>query len=178
MLSEFRDNVLCRNELLLARAQELQHRFWGHSTVVPARPDNSEYGHWETGSVGSAGAPANECVSAGDIAREILGPDSGAIISNVLVVGANHSKPLKRMKIRFDHPRQVPAFFNLLATALKSGGVDFHTTRISSIPPTEIWLTSSLDNGKKTLLSCARLTGEQVVPRVAVQPGFSREQTD
>jgi hypothetical protein len=164
--------------LLLARAQELQHRFCGHSTVVPAGPDHSEYGHWETGSVGSAGAPANECVSAGDIAREILGPDSGAIISNVLVVGANHSKPLKRMKIRFDHSRQVPAFFNLLATALKSGGVDFHTTRISSIPPTEIWLTSSLDNGKKTLLSCARLTGEQVVPRVAVQPGFSREQTD
>lgn len=178
MLSELRDNVLCRNELLLARAQELRRRLEGRRAVGPARPDHSASGLGEKGSIGSVSAPAKECVSASDLAREILGPDSGATISNVLVVGTNHSKPLKRMKIHFDQPKQVPAFFNLLATALKSGGFDFHTTRISSIPPTEIWLTCPLDDEKKTLLSCARLTGEQVGSGVAVQSGSSREQTD
>ena len=38
MLSEFRDNVLCRSDFLLARAQALQRRFSRRSDVVPTRP--------------------------------------------------------------------------------------------------------------------------------------------
>jgi hypothetical protein len=178
MLCEFRDNVLCRNELLLASAQALQRRLSRRGTVGPTQPDGSASRQPETDSASGSTAPAKECASAGDIAREILGSTSGATISNVLVVGTNASKPLKRMKIHFNHPKQVSAFFNLLTAALKSGGFDFHTARISGMPPTEIWLTCPLDDGKKTLLSYARLTGEQVAPGVAVQTGFSREQTE
>jgi len=109
-----------------------------------------------------AGAPAKKHLWAGDIARAILGPNSGTTISNVLVVGTNGSTLLKRVEIHFDDPEQVPAFFNLLAEALKSRGFELHPARNSGIPATEIWLTCPLDDWKKTSLSCAGLTGEQV----------------
>jgi hypothetical protein len=111
----------------------------------------------EIAAVGSAKAKTQVC--AGDIARGILGPDSGATISNVLVVRTNGSLPLKRTEIHLKAPEQVPAVFNQLLTALQSSGVPFEAARISGIPATEIWLTSSLDNRKKTWLYCGATGG-------------------
>lgn len=106
---------------------------------------------------GSAKAKTQVC--AGDVARGILGPDSGATISNVLVVRTDGSLPLKRTEIHLKASEQVPAVFNQLLTALQSSGFDFEAARISGIPATEIWLTSSLDNRKKTWLYCGASGG-------------------
>jgi hypothetical protein len=99
------------------------------------------------------GAPAEKHICASDIARGILGADSGVGISNVLVVGTEGSTPFKRMEMRFDDPEQVAAFFSVLAAALNRNGVDFHAARSVDIPATEIWLTCPLDNRKEKLLS-------------------------
>jgi len=118
--------------------------------------------------------PGKKRFRADDIAREALGTDSAAAISNVLVIGSEGFPSCKRMQIRLDDPRQVPAIFNLLATALRSGGIDFHTTRNSSIPAAEIWLACPLNDWNKTLLSCAAPIGEQPSPDVLSRP-VSRE---
>ena len=110
-------------------------------------------------------------VSPGDIARRVLGANSGASISKVLVVGADGSEPVTRMQIHFADPEQVPAAFNSLATALQSSGCDFNSLGNSSVPVTEIWLTYPLNNRNKTLLSCAARVGEQQATAVAVQSG-------
>jgi hypothetical protein len=122
-------------------------------------------------------APANKSVSASDVARGLLGPNSGATISNVLVLGTEGSTPLKRMEIHFEDPKQVPSMLNLLALALQKSGFDFRAVRNPGIPATEIWLSTPLDDGKKTLLSCAAIVGEQVVERVAGKAGSTRTQT-
>ncbi|HET9285391.1 MAG TPA: hypothetical protein VFR24_25860 [Candidatus Angelobacter sp.] len=111
---------------------------------------------------------------ADEIAREILGTSSAATISNVLVIGSEGFPSFKRVQIRFDDPRQVPAVFILLATALQSAGVDFNTTRNSSIPSAEIWLVSPLDDWSRTVLSCAAPIGEQPIPDTLSRPA-SRE---
>lgn len=98
-------------------------------------------------------------VSAGDVARGILGPDSGATITNVLVVRPDGSMPLKRTEIHLQDPEQVPAVFNLLSTALQNRGFEFRAARISGLPATEIWLTSPLDNQKQTWLFCGAIRG-------------------
>ena len=108
-----------------------------------------------------ATTPAKKNLCVGDIARGILERNSRATIRNVLVVGTNGSMPLKRMEIHFEGPEQVPAFFNSLAAALKRSGAQFHAVWNSGIPASEIWLTSPVNDGKKTLLSCAGLIGEQ-----------------
>jgi hypothetical protein len=113
------------------------------------------------------GAQGKTQVCAGDIVRGILGPDSGATISNVLVVGTDALMPLKRTEIHLEAPEQVPAVFNLLSTALQNSGFDFHSTRSFGIPATEIWLTSPLDNQKKTWLSCGT-NGEKMASETAV----------
>ncbi|HEY6969697.1 MAG TPA: hypothetical protein VJA94_10865 [Candidatus Angelobacter sp.] len=115
---------------------------------------------------------------ADDIARGILGRNSGVTIRNVLVVGTNGSTPLKRMEIHFEGPEQVPAFFNSLATALKSSGAQFHAVWTASIPAAEIWLTYPVNDGKRTLLSCGGLIGEQVAPRTAAEAGSPQEYTE
>lgn len=111
---------------------------------------------------------ANKCVSASDVAREVLGGNSSANISNVLVLGTEGSTPLKRMEIHLEDPKQVPATLRLLAAALKDSGLDFHAAPNPGVPATEIWLTSPLHNGKKALLSCAAPIEQQVLQRVAV----------
>ena len=121
-------------------------------------------------------ASAGKHAFPGDIARRVLG--AGAAISNVLVVGTDGSKPIKRMEIHFEDRERVPAAFSSLAAALESSGFDFDIARNSSIPPTEIWLTYPLNDRKKTLLSCAARVGEQQAERVAVQTGSPRGQTD
>jgi hypothetical protein len=85
-----------------------------------------------------AGAQVEKQFRADDIVRKILGTSSAAI-SNVLVIGSEGSACFKRIQIRFDDPRQVPAIFTLLASALHTGGLDFSTARNSSIPAAEIW---------------------------------------
>ena len=112
-----------------------------------------------------------------DIAREISERNSGATISNVLVVGTNGSPRHKRMKIHFNDPAQVPAAFNSLAAALKSKGFNLQTARSSSIPATQIWLTSPLEDPKRTLLSCAGPIGDQATAGIAGQAEVPREQT-
>lgn len=121
-----------------------------------------------------AGTSGKKQFRADDIAQEVLGTDSAAAISNVLVIGSEGFPSFKRMQIRFADPRQVPAIFTLLAAALRSGGVDFSTTRNSSIPAAEIWLACPLNDWHKTLLSCAAPIGEQTVPDVLARP-VSRE---
>ena len=107
-------------------------------------------------------APTKKHLCAGDIARGILKPDSGATISNVLVVGTNGSMPVKRTQIHFDDPDQVPAFFQLLAAALKNSGFELHPASSSGIPDSEIWLTCPLNDRKKTSLSCTGPNGERL----------------
>jgi hypothetical protein len=111
-----------------------------------------------------AGAPAEKQFRVDEIAREILGTSSATAISKVLVIGSEGSPSFKRMQMRFDDPRQVPAIFALLATSLQSAGVDFNITRNSSIPSAEIWLVSPLNDWSRTVLSCAAPIGEQPIP--------------
>jgi hypothetical protein len=114
---------------------------------------------------------ANQCLSASDVAIGELGPNSTTTISNVLVLGAEGSPPLKRMEIRLGDPKEVPAALNLLAVALQRSGVDFRAVRHPGIPATEIWLTSPLHDGKKTLLSCAAMVGMQVAQQATAKSG-------
>lgn len=126
----------------------------------------------------SAGALAGKNVSPGDIARRILGADSGATISKVLVVGTDGSEPVTRMEIHFADPERVPAAFTSLAATLQSSGFDLNTVGNSSIPATEIWLTYPLNDRNKTLLSCAARVAEQQTAAVAVESGSLRRQAE
>ncbi len=187
MLSEFRDNVLCRSGFLLAGAQALRRGLSGSGSAVP-RQSRFEMRHGTNGhgavlsmpmrrktdNPARASASAGKNVCSGDIARKIFGANSGAIISKVLVVGADGSGPEKRMEIHFTDPERVPAAFNSLAAALQSSGFDFNTLRNSSIPVTEIWLTYPLNDRSKTLLSCAAQVGELQAAAVAAQSGSPR----
>jgi hypothetical protein len=129
-------------------------------------------------SAANPSAGTGKCVCAVDIAREISECNSGAAIGNVLVVGTNGSTRHKRMKMHFNDPAQVPAAFNSLAAALKSNGFNLQTAWSSGMPATEIWLTSPLDDPKRTLLSCARPIGKQATTGIAGQSGVPREQTE
>jgi len=151
---------------------EVRHGANGHGTP-PSAPIRRK-----TDKPACASASAGKNVAPGDIARRVLGANSGASISKVLVVGADGSEPVTRMEIHFADPEQVPAAFNSLATALQSSGCDFNSLGNSSVPVTEIWLTYPLNNRNKTLLSCAARVGEQQAAAVAVQSGSLRGQTD
>jgi hypothetical protein len=200
MLSEFRDNVLCRSGFLLAGAQALRRGFSGHGAVDAASnrerrtgPErrlevrHGANGHgvalsapmrWKTDKAARASASAGKNVSPADIARRILGANSGATISKVLVVGTDGSEPVTRTEIHFADRERVPAVFTSLAATLQSSGFDLNTLENSSIPPTEIWLTYPLNDRNKTSLSCASRVGEQQAPAVAVQSGSPRGHTD
>jgi hypothetical protein len=118
---------------------------------------------------------AARIVSPANIIRGILDGTVGAAITNILVVGRNGSKPLKRVEIHFDDAKRVPGTLSSLATALESSGADFNTLQDSSIPATEIWLTypldDQIDDRKKIVLSCATLAREEQVTGFAFQPG-------
>lgn len=113
------------------------------------------------------------CFSAIDFARAVLGPNSSATISNVLVLGTRGSAPLKRTKINFEDPKEVPAILSLLVITLQRNGLEFRAVRNSEIPATEIWFTSPLHNGNKPLLSCVPMAGLQVDQRVPPQQAAS-----
>jgi hypothetical protein len=115
----------------------------------------------------AAGDPAKRHLCASDIARGILGANSGVGISNILVIGTNGSTPLKRMEIHFDDAEKVTAYFNILATALKSRGVEFHAARSCEIPATEIWLTCPLEDRKKQFLSRRALHEDALVTPIS-----------
>jgi len=123
-----------------------------------------------------ADVAGNQCPSASAVARGVLGPDSTAAISNVLVFGTEGSRPLKRMEIHLRDANEVPAILNSLAIALQRNGFGFRAVRDPRIPATEIWLTSPLHDEKETLLSCAAMVGVQVAQRFATKAG-SRNQT-
>jgi hypothetical protein len=115
---------------------------------------------------------ADKCLSASDVAR-ILGPDSSAAISNVLVLGTENCTPLKRMEIRLKDPKDVPATLNLLAVELQRSGIELRAVWHPGIPATEIWLTSPLHDRNKTLLSRAasfRFEADQSVAAKAGSP--------
>jgi hypothetical protein len=162
MLSEFRDNVLCRSGFLLGTAQALRRGFLGRGAASssPLRRKTEKPAH--------ALAPAGKNVCPGDIVRRLLGANSGATISKVLVVGTDGSNPVKRMEIHFADPERVPAAFTSLAAALQRSGFDFNTVGDSSIPATEIWLTYPLNDRNKTLLSCAAPVEEQQAAAITV----------
>jgi hypothetical protein len=200
MLSEFRDNVLCRSDFLLAGAQALRRGFSRQAAADTAcnrerrkGPDRRlEVRHggngqgiassapmrWKADKPARASASAGKNVSPGDIARKILGASSGATISRVLVVGTDGSEPVTRTEIHFADRERVPAVFTSLAATLQSSGFDLNTLENSSIPAAEIWLTYPLNDRNKTLLSCAALAGEQQAAAVDVPSGSPRGQTD
>ena len=211
MLSEFRDNIFCRNDFWLAGAQALHRRLsklcWRLLVGrVPEWNQLSEFDcpatayDWEKsegcdrlfraaaevhGQVAASIAPTRRRAdivgkkypSASEVARGVLGPNSTATINNVLVLGTEGSTPLKRMEIHLRDPKEVPATLNLLAAALQSSGVDFRAVRNPGIPATEIWLTSPLHDGKKTLLCCAAMVSEQAAQPGVVQAGSPRKHT-
>jgi hypothetical protein len=150
---------------------EVRHGANGHGTP-PSAPIRRK-----TEKPACASASAGKNVSPGDIARRILGANSGATISKVLVVGTDRSELVTRMEIRFADPERVPATFTSLAATLQSSGFDLNTLGNSSIPIAEIWLTYPLNDRNKTLLSCAARVGEQQAAGVAVQAGSPRGQT-
>lgn len=115
--------------------------------------------------------PATKCVSTSDVARAVLGVNSCATISNVLVLRAEAPRPLKRTEIHFEDPKQVPASVSSLALALQKSGFDFRAVRNPGVPATDIWLISPLHDGKKILLSCAAIAGEHVDEGAAAQAG-------
>jgi len=160
-------------------------RLMGATEDVPKR--NGANGHGTASSApmrrktdkpACASASAGKNVSPGDIARRILGANSGATINKVLVVGTGGSEPAARMKIHFADPERVPVAFTSLAATLQSSGFDLNTVENSSIPATEIWLTYPLTDRNKTLLSRAARVGEQQAAAVAVQSGSPRGQTE
>jgi hypothetical protein len=154
------------------RRFEVRHGANGHGTASSAPMRR------KTDQPACTSASAGKNVSPGDIARRILGANSGATISKVLVVGTDGSEPVTRMEIHFADPERVPAAFTSLAAALQSSGFDLSTLRNSSIPATEIWLRYPLNDRNKTLLSCAARVGEQQAAAVAVQSGSPRGHTD
>jgi len=133
---------------------------------------------WEADNAVVPTAPAKKHLSADDIAREIVRPDLGATISNVLVVGTERSTLLKRTEIRFDVPEQVVATFTSLATALQNHGFEFRAAEGADTPATEIWLTAPLDGRKQAPLSRVALIGERLAAGVAVHTGPQPEQTE
>lgn len=155
-------------ELLFGMPRQVNGHGSASSTSMQRRKENAA----------NPSAEARKHACAVDIARELSERNSGAAISNVLVVGTNGSTPHKRMKMHFNDPAQVPAVFNTLAAALKSNGFNLQTAWSSGTPATEIWLTSPLDDPKKTLLSCARPIGKQATAGIAGQSGVPREQTE
>jgi hypothetical protein len=110
----------------------------------------------------NAGAQVKQHRCATEIAAGVVVPACGATVSNVLVVGAQDSAPLKRTKIHFDDPEQVHDTLEWLAAALEKNGFDFRTVWNPTIPATEIWLTSPLHDQKTMLLSCPVRRGEQM----------------
>jgi len=160
-------------------------RLMGATDDVPKR--NGANGHGTASSApmrrktekpACASASADKNVSPGDIARKILGANSGATINKVLVVGTGGSEPVTRMEIHFADPERVPAVFTSLAATLQSSGFDLNRLGNSRIPATEIWLTYPLNDRNKTLLSCAAWVGEQQATAVAAQSGSPRCQAD
>ncbi len=154
------------------RRFEVRHGANGHG-VASSAPMRRK-----TDKPARASASAGKNVSPGDIARRILGANSGATVSKILVVGTNGSEPVTRMEIHFADPERVPAAFTSLAATLQGSGFDLNTLENSSIPATEIWLTYPLNDRNKTLLSCAAWVGEQQATAVAAQSGSPRCQPD
>jgi hypothetical protein len=105
------------------------------------------------------------------IAREVVAPNSQAKITNILVLGTQKSVPLKRTELRFAGPQEVFAALNALGAALQRNGVEFRTVRNPGMPHSEIWLTSPLHDGGKTLLFCAVTATEQTGEFAAAQAG-------
>lgn len=119
---------------------------------------------------------AKQHLSVSDVARGVLGANSTATISNVLVLGTEGSPPLKRVEIHLRDPKEVPPTLNLLTLALQRSEVDFRAVQTPGMPATEIWLTSPLHDGNKTLLSSAAMVGVQVAQPVAAQAGSPHNQ--
>jgi hypothetical protein len=117
---------------------------------------------------GTAGISEEDrkCLSASDVAKTVLGSNSSASISNVLVLGTEGSTPLKRVEISFADPDEVPDRLTSLASAFERNGVEFRAVWNPAMPATEIWLTSPLHDGRKTLLSCAASVGAQLAQRL------------
>jgi hypothetical protein len=159
---------------LMGAAEDVPERHGanGHGTASSAPMRRKTDNH------ACASASAGKNVSPGDIARRILGANSGATINKVLVVGTGGSEPVARIEIHFADPERVPAAFTSLAATLQSSGFDLNTLENSSIPATEIWLTYPVNDRNKALLSCAARVGEQQATAVAAQAGSPRCQTD
>ena len=117
-------------------------------------------------------------ICASDIAQGILGPDSGATISNVLVVGTDGSMPLKRTEIHLEAPRASPGYVQPIIDSSAEQRIRVPRRSSSAIPAAEIWLTSPLDNRKKTWLSCGANRGKDYFRNCGPRPALQRGQTE
>lgn len=114
---------------------------------------------------------SKEGSSVSNVVRGVLGRNSNAAISTVLVIGTAGSPPMKRIEIRLADPTEVPLTLNRLAIAFQTSGANLDTVPHPDIPANEIWLTSALHDEKKTLLSCAAMVGVPVTQRLVARPG-------
>lgn len=114
--------------------------------------------------------PVNKCTSAAEVARRVLGSNSQASISNVLVLWRNDfTPPVKRTEIHLGHSTDVPATLTLLAAALETSGIDFRAVQNPGMAMTEIWVTTPLHDGRTALLSCAAIEGVQAAHPVSAK---------
>lgn len=165
----FQLTKICWRWLAGAVDSELRH---GAADELKERADASfAAAPWDLG-------PANQCASAAEVARNVLGSNSNAFISNVLVLGRkNFAPPVKRTEIHLRHANEVPATLNLLTAALETSGIDFRTVPDPGMSMTEIWLTCPLNGGKAALLSCAVLAGVPAAEPVSAKTMSPRNQT-
>lgn len=188
-LEEIRHQVTKLCWRLLAGKVEVREsnhfsEFNGHATAYDAeKPESSDARLGETseilGEVVAACATTQRRVdiaskegsSVSNVVSGVLGRNSNAAISNVLVLGTAGSPPMKRIEIRLADPTEVPGTLNRLAVAFQTTGADLDTMRHPGMPANEIWLTSALHDEKKTLLSCAARVGAPVTQRVVAKPG-------
>lgn len=113
---------------------------------------------------------ANHAVSPRDVVTGVLGTNSNASISNVLVLGSHGSTPLKRMEIHLEDPSETPAILDLLAVALQEHGIEFRWVCNPAIPVTDIWLTAPLRDGRRSLLSSAATVSQETLSRLRQKP--------
>jgi hypothetical protein len=170
-LLEIRNSLNRLWRLLMDTAENV---FGGCSEIHDQPPASVEPIQLRTDVAHNADAQVKQHRCATEVTAGIVVPTSGATVSNGLVIGTQDSGPLKRTKIHFAHPEQDPAMLDSLTAALEKSGFDFRTVWNPTIPATEIWLTSPLEDQKTMLLSCPVRGGEQV--STAVEAYSSRRQ--
>ena len=65
----------------------------------------------------------------------------GTQVRNVLVFGAGHSRPLRRLRINVEDPTEIPSTATNLAQALNQRKIEFTAEHDPQVPGNELWVT-------------------------------------